>query len=271
MASGSSLEDATASVRGSLQGIAYAVFGALAGIELVISVLAWWQQGLDAEDMAAKVGAKIALLGLLTSLITSYDLWFPPIIEGFETAGVVATGGDTGESYTPMQLILSGISFLAAALEKIPDVPVIPDILTRTGITWLVSGLILFAAMVLVAIQFAVFKAEAYIAVNAGMILLGFAAFRGTAPLVDKYVAYVFNLGLRLFLIYLLIGLLQPLVSDWMSYVAASPPHQVPSPGWEVAGLALVYAIIAFKLPVRMASKVTSAFSPGISNALSRI
>src|SRR2546426_12357578 len=69
------------------------------------------------------------------------------------------------------------------------------------------AALIIALAYVVIAAQLALVLIESYIVLGGGVLFLGFAAFRGTAAFADNLIAYTFGVGVKVFLLYLIVGL----------------------------------------------------------------
>ncbi len=72
--------------------IAQRLFVLLAGIEFAVSGAVWALRRESLDDMAAKFLLKFTLVAFLLALITSFQYWIPPIINGFAAAGERAIG-----------------------------------------------------------------------------------------------------------------------------------------------------------------------------------
>ena len=63
-----------------------------------------------------------------------------------------------------------------------------------------------------VAIRLFIAIVHSVVAWGSGLVLLGFAGFRGTATIADRYIGWVFSVSMRLFFLDLLISLAQSLL-----------------------------------------------------------
>jgi type IV secretion system protein TrbL len=108
-------------------------------------------------------------------------------------------------------------------------------------------------AYAVVAGQLMVTLIESYIVVSAGLFFLGFSGSRWTLPFSEKYVAYAVSVGIKLFMLYLIVGLGQTLASQWTVLftpgVIASPDVYI-----GVAGSALVFMLLGWQIPSLAAS-----------------
>src|SRR5579863_4367261 len=73
--------------RAQLIPLAQRTFMLLAAIEFCVSGLVWAVKRDALDDLAAKFLLKFTLIAFLLTLITSFDVWFPAILNGFAAAG----------------------------------------------------------------------------------------------------------------------------------------------------------------------------------------
>src|SRR4029077_618503 len=72
--------------------VAQRLFVLLAGIEFAISGAVWALRRESLDDVAAKFLLKFTLVAFLLALISSFQYWIPPIVNGFAAAGERAIG-----------------------------------------------------------------------------------------------------------------------------------------------------------------------------------
>ena len=104
-----------------------------------------------------------------------------------------------------------------------------------------------------------------------GVIFLGFAGFRATAAYAENYLNYAVAVGIKIFLLYLIVGVGMSLVSTWTPLLQAD--------NWnigggdssllgEVFGGSVLFAALALGLPGTIAFRITGTHSLGVANAL---
>src|SRR5260370_21825122 len=74
------------------------------------------------------------------------------------------------------------------------------------ALTLVFCAVVIFIAYLAIAIQFVVALVESYLVIGGGCILLGFGGSRGTAPYVERDLAYSVSLGLKILILFLLLG-----------------------------------------------------------------
>jgi type IV secretion system protein TrbL len=78
--------------------------------------------------------------------------------------------------------------------------------------------------------------------------MLGFAAFRGTASISERYLSFTIGVGLKLFVIYLLVGAGTLLAPEWGKLINETSMLDYKIP-FTIAFAALMYAAVAMRIP----------------------
>ena len=256
--------DASRLWRPRLVPIAQQLFMLLASIEFVVSGIIWTLRKDSLDDIAAKFLLKFTLVAFLLALITSFTFWIPPIVNGFAAAGERAIGA--GGTVSPSGIIDIGretsLSILAAL-----DVGVM---LTNPAmaIYGAFAALIVALAYTAIAAMLVLVLVESYVVLGGGVLFLGFAAFRGTAGFAENLIAYTFGVGIKIFLLYLIVGLGSQIARGWIPLIQSSTFFGPASPLFQVVGGAVIFAVLAIRVPNAVASRLSGGSSFGIANAL---
>ena len=257
---------AVEAARPALLAIATGTFGVLAVIEIAMSGIIWTFKKDSWSEILGSLVLKLAWMAFAFSLIASFSVWFPPVIEGFQAAGQAVAPGVVG----PTDILGLGVTLSGSLIQSFFEGVGLLDF------TFSMLGTAVFvgAACLLIAISFALVAAhvvvvlvESFVALAAGALVLGFAAFRGTASLADRFVAYVFNLGIRVFSLFLVVGIGQDVVEGWVPYVVASV-DDLPAM-LAVLGGSVTFALLAFIVPIKVSSLLTRDLAIGFEKALS--
>src|SRR6266699_3431656 len=220
--------DASRLWRPRLLPIAQQLFMMLASLEFAVSGAIWALRRDSLDDIAAKFLLKFTLVAFLLAFITSFTNWIPPIVNGFAAAGERAIGSSV--TVSPSGII---------------------DIGRQTALT------VLNTLDVGVMLR------------NPAMALVGaFAALWGTAAFADNLIAYTFGVGVKVFLLYLIVGLGAQIAKSWIPLIQASTFFGPTSPLLEVVGGALIFAILTVRVPGRVAGRLSGHASVGIAHAL---
>ena len=244
--------------------IAQQLFMVLASLEFAVSGAIWALRRDSLDDIAAKFLLKFTLVGFLLALITSFTTWIPPIVNGFAAAGERAIGSSV--TVSPSGIIDIGRQTALTVLNTL-DV----GVMLRNPAMALfgaLAALIIAVAYIVIAAELVLALIESYLVLGGGVLFLGFAAFRGTAGFADNLIAYTFGVGVKVFLLYLIVGLGAQIAKSWIPLIQASTFFGPTSPLLEVVGGAVIFAILTVRVPGRVAGRLSGHASIGIAHAL---
>lgn len=244
--------------------VAQQLFMVLASLEFAVSGAIWALRRDSLDDLAAKFLLKFTLVAFLLALITGFTTWIPPIVNGFAAAGERAIGASA--TVSPSGIIDIGRQTALTVLNTL-DV----GVLLRNpamAVFGAIAALIVALAYVVIAAQLVLVLIESYVVLGGGVLFLGFAAFRGTAGFADNLIAYTFGVGIKVFLLYLIVGLGTGIARSWIPLIQSSTFFGPDSPLLEVVGGAVIFAILAIRIPNAIAHRVAGHASFGIAHAL---
>lgn len=244
--------------------IAQRLFVLLAGIEFALSGAVWMLRRESLDDVAAKFLLKFTLVAFLLALITSFQYWIPPLVNGFAAAGERAIGSST--TVSPSDVIDIGQENSMLIMRSLRLSVVIQD--PAMAIYGALSAFVLALAFMAVAAQLTLVMIESYIVLGAGVLFLGFAAFRGTASFAENLIAYALHVGVKIFFLYLIVGIGTQVARSWPALIQSSDFFGPISPLFQVVGGALIFAILAIVVPNTVASRLAARPSIGIAHAL---
>lgn len=197
-----------------LLGFAQRLFGILATITLAWAAIKWVMQGDDIKALMAQLVKQIVSLGFFWWVLMTAETWVPAIIDSFTQAGAAA-GGST--ALTPSSIISEGL-FIASV---IPSKTGATDLFTQPLIV-IIAGLaaiIVLAGFVIAAVQLAITKIQAAVVLAGGVLLLGFGGSSFTRDFVQKYFSYAISTGVRLLVLYLVLGIAITEANTWGDYL----------------------------------------------------
>ncbi|HEX9485464.1 MAG TPA: P-type conjugative transfer protein TrbL [Gemmatimonadales bacterium] len=256
--------DASRLWRPRLLPIAQQLFMVLASLEFAVSGAIWALRRDSLDDIAAKFLLKFTLVGFLLALITSFTFWIPPIVNGFAVAGERAIGSSA--TVSPSGIIDIGRQTSLTVLNTL-DV----GVMLRNpamAVFGALAALIIALAYVVIAAQLVLVLIESYVVLGGGVLFLGFSAFRGTAAFADNLIAYTFGVGIKVFLLYLIVGLGSQIAKSWIPLIQSSTFFGPTSPLLEVVGGAIIFAVLAVRVPHVVAHRLSGHASFGIAHAL---
>jgi type IV secretion system protein TrbL len=221
------------------------LFTALATIEFAWAAIVLMLQGADLQQWLGGMIRKVMWIGAFYALLIFGPTWIPAIIDSFSQLGQQA--GQTGP-LSPGAVFVRGMDiagnlFLSAG---------IAGYLTHFGAALALdmAAIVTFLGFVGISIQFVVAVVESYVVVGAGLIFLGFGGSRWTAPYVERYIALAVSIGVKIFCLYLLVGLGMTLSGGWILAAVAVPNAPDPAmSAWEIAGASLILFCLCWMVP----------------------
>ena len=259
---------AVQAARPALLGIAAGTFGVLAVIEIALSAIVWTLRESGPERILSALVLKLAWLAFAFGLIASFGVWFPPVIDGFHQAGQAVAPGVV----SPGDVLGLGVQLSTSMINGFFDGVGLMDLsfnLVATAILVALSALIVEVMYAVIAASVVVVLVESFIALAAGALVLGFAAFRGTANLADRFVAYVFNLGIRLFSLFLLVGIGFNVAQTWLPLIQGGTDDVAAM--LAVLGGSLTFMLLVVVIPAKVSTLLTRDLTVGFERALSAV
>jgi type IV secretion system protein TrbL len=244
--------------------IAQQLFMVLAGIEFAVSGAIWALRRDSLDDIAAKFLLKFTLVAFLLALITGFTYWIPPIVNGFAAAGERAIGSSA--TVSPSGIIDIGRETSLTVLNTLDIGVMLRN--PAMAVFGALAALIIALAYVVIAAQLVLVLIESYVVLGGGVLFLGFAAFRGTAAFAENLIAYTFGVGIKVFLLYLIVGLGSQIARSWIPLIQASTFFGPQSPLLEVVGGAILFAVLAIRVPHVVAARLSGGATFGLAHAL---
>jgi len=123
-------------------------------------------------------------------------------------------------------------------------------------------AVVVFIAYLAIAIQFVVALVESYLVIGAGVIFLGFGGSRWTAAYVERYIAYAVSVGMKLLVLYLLVGAGMTLSEGWRLVAQSAATSIDPArTGFDLAAAAVMFLCVCWMSP-----KISSAMLGGVAS-----
>lgn len=214
-------------------GYANKLFGLLAIIDFTWAMIVLFLERHELEGWIAGFLKKLMTISFFYALLINQSTWFPAIINSFVQIGQQA-GGVSGY-LNPSSILWTGVqisgAILAACLPSASAsataggvlgviVPGAGAALTAASLipalVALFCALLIFLAYVVITLTFIMATVESYVVMSAGLIFLGFGASRWTVPYTERYISLVVSTGVRLMVLYMIIGLGQTLSNTWV-------------------------------------------------------
>lgn len=241
--------------------IAHKVFWILVAIQLTWSAI-WWV--LDREDGLAVVSSllrQVVAIGFFYALLLNGGTWVPAVIQGFSQAGATAAGL---ADLSPTGVFDQGLALANKILNATADLGLLDGFFASliAGIT----ALVVVIAFAVIAAQLLVALVESFIVVGAGVLFLGFAGSRWTKFFTERYLSYVASIGVKLFVLYLIMGVGMGIAARWMPILERGGFS--PIPFFYVMGGSLVFVFLTWHIPSVAGSMMAGAVSLSLADAV---
>src|SRR5574341_347853 len=222
--------------------IAQAVFWTLVLIELTWSAI-WW--GVDREDGLGVISAllrKVLSVGFFYALLLSSGTWIRAVVEGFRRAGATASGV---LDLSPTGVFDQGLALSAKILNAPNQLGLLESIVP--SLVAALTAIVVVVAYAIIAAQLLVVLVESYIVIGGGILLLGFSGSRWTKFFSERYLSYVASVGVKLFVLYLIMGVGMTIAARWVPLLESGGFS--PLPLFYVMGGSLVFLFLTWHIP----------------------
>jgi type IV secretion system protein TrbL len=221
------------------------LFGILAVIEFAWSAAVMLLEKADLQSWTSALVRKIMWLGAFYALLLNGRTWIPAIIDSFEIIGENASGVG---GLSPSGVFSEGLNIAGSLMASASTSAFFTN--PGTSIALVVAAALTVISFIAVTIQFIVAMVESYIVVAAGFVFLGFGGSRWTAPYVERYIALGVSTGVKIMLLYLLIGTGMDLAGGWQTMASGVGSSPTPAmSAFEVMGAALIYIMLCWQIP----------------------
>jgi type IV secretion system protein TrbL len=267
-------------------GYANKLFGLLAVIDFTWAMIVLFLERHELEGWIAGFLKKLMTISFFYALLINQSTWFPAIINSFVQIGQQA-GGVSGY-LNPSTILWTGVqisgAILAASLPSASAsstaggivgvlVPGAGAALTAASLipalVALFCALLIFLAYVVITLTFIMATVESYVVMSAGLIFLGFGASRWTVPYTERYISLVVSTGVRLMVLYMIIGLGQTLSNTWVqeaSQIALSTAGLQSLFG--LLASVIVFMALAWQVPKLASSILQGSLQMGSSDLI---
>jgi type IV secretion system protein TrbL len=242
--------------------MAQQLFFLLAAIEIAWTAIIWVLEKDELTSFTNAMIKKIMSISFFYALLLNANSWLPAIVDSFINAGQQAGGAP---DLSPSVILDIGLQTAWQMLKQL-HFSGIADTIATGGIAILASIIIIFS-FAIIASQLLIALIESYIVISGGVLFLGFGGSRWTTDFTQKYISYAFAIGVKLFVLYLLIGIGQAQVTSWPNKLEPININTVLS----VMGSSLIYMLLVWQIPNMAASMLSGAPSMTAGNAASAV
>jgi type IV secretion system protein TrbL len=231
-------------------GYANRLFGILALIEFAWTGAMLVLERTDLQGWTAALIRKMMFIGAFFALLNFGADWIPRIIESFQIVGQSASGLP---SLAPTDVLVRGLNIAGNLLNGAANSGWMGSFGTALALVF--AALLAFLAFLGLTIQLVVTLVESYLVVGAGFIFLGFGGSRWTAPYVERFIAFAVSTGVKVMVLYLLLGAGMALTNTWEGAATAVPSSASPAvDALDIAASAVILLMICWNAPKLAAS-----------------
>ncbi len=236
-------------------GYANRLFGILALIEFAWTGAILVLERTDLQGWTAALIRKMMFIGAFFALLTFGADWIPRIIESFQIFGQTASGLN---SLAPSDVLAIGLNVVGNLLSAAAESGWMASF--GTALAMVFAALLSFLAFLGITVQLVVTLVESYLVVGAGFLFLGFGGSRWTAPYVERYIAFAVSTGVKVMVLYLILGASLALTRNWVDesqLIAASAQPAIDA--LDIAGSAVLLLMVCWNVPKLAASVLGGA------------
>lgn len=246
---------ATGGWSGLLFPIANHLFFLLAVIEVTwIGIRAVLSQD-DATELTGKFLLNIIGIGFFYALLLNSEAWLGAIIGGFVRAGELAAS--TGE-LNPSAVIDQGLAIAMNVYATLGLYGTFRDPAVTFISAWAV--VIILICFAIIAGLMLVALISMYFTISSGVLLLGFGGSRWTRPIVERFLSRALAIGMKLFVLYLIIGVGGNIAQQWAVVLKERAGQDMGVYGEVMIG-SIVFALITWRIPNEASDLMTGVFS----------
>ncbi len=205
---------------------------------------------------------KLLVISFFYAVLINGQTWIPAIVNSFAELGAAAAGVPLAQN--PSDIMTQGLQIISDLFTKISAT----DLLTQPGgaITTILAACIVLASYIIITLHYVVTKLEAIIVMSAGYIFLGFGGSRWTSPYFERYISLAVSTGVRLMLIYLMLGVFRTVSNNWIAamngYTADQPITQI----FPTLMSMLLFAFASWMIPKMAASIASGTLGAGAAD-----
>ncbi len=245
-------ESVSAAWSSALLPIAQSVFWTLVLIELVWSAI-WWV--VDREDGLGVVAAllrKVLAVGFFYAFLLNGGSWTRAIVQGFSQAGAAASGV---ADLSPSGVFDQGLALANKILNAVEGLGILEGVFP--SLVAALTALVVVVSFAVIAAQLLVALVEGFIVIGAGILFVGFSGSRWTKFFTERYLSYVASVGVKLFVLYLIMGVGMGIAARWAPVLGRGGFS--PIPFFYVMGGSLIFLFLTWHIPSVAAAMMAGA------------
>lgn len=237
-----------------IKGYAVDLFWKLALLDFLWTTISWVMEKQELPDLLHGLARKIFTLGFFFALLQFSGEWIPAIIDSLRSIG--ENVGNV--KATPDGILFKGFEVATGMFKLINKLGVSEKLALAIPVAML--AVVIFLAYAFVAATLLITLIESYIAIGAGVILLGFGGSRWTTEFATKYLQFAFGTGMKLMVIYLVVGAGQTIVNGMQI-----DSNNLVQSMFVMLGTVFVYAYLVIQIPGIVSGMMSG--SPALSTS----
>lgn len=213
----------------------------------------WALQG--TPGFLVKALRQLIVFLLIYGFLLTLPFWLTAFLSGFQELGADLSGV---ESLKPSAIYNQGVNLALTMYDSWSKI--VSSFLPQIGIFRLLTFWLVLLAFSLLGLQMARFLIEASFALGGLMIFFAFAAHRLTFGLAEGYLRYLAELGIRIYVLFLILAVARNLGTDWDLALQGFESLTSARVHLSITVSALLLPILAWTLPKTIASRLVSTF-----------
>lgn len=221
------------------------LFGILALIEFAWTAALLAMEKTDLQGWTSALIRKMMFIGAFFALLNFGADWIPRIIASFQIIGQTASGLP---ALAPTDVLVTGLNIAGNLLSGAASSGWMGNFGTAMALVF--ASLLAFLAFLGLAVQLVVTLVESYLVIGAGFIFLGFGGSRWTAPYVERYISLAVSTGVKVMVLYLLLGAGLSLTTGWVAAANIVPYSAEPAvDALDIAASSVLLLMICWNAP----------------------
>ena len=214
------------------------------------------------EERAGRFLIKIMMISFVYMLITQSEFWLARLLNSFAAVGEYAAG----RIMSPSEIVGYGAALSGKVLRSIDVVGMLTNPPMVIYMTF--TAFAIMVCYILIAVQVVLTLVQSYVLLSSGIFFLAFGAFRATASLAENFLLSCIHVGIKLMLLYFVVGLGEPLTRRWAELLQDEFFTLDVTPILQVLAGVTILAFIVWYIPNKIASQITSGASLGLAAAV---
>lgn len=243
----------TASWSGVLQPYAENLFWILAFIQFSWAMITLAFRGNDLGEWVTVIVNQILFIGFFYWLLQNITSFGKAILNSFKIAGESAVG----VSLEPSKVFNSGLDIVTKMLNAVSAWSPIDSL------AMIISSIVVIACFAIITAFTILALVEGYFVIYAGVLMMGFGGSSWTKDYAVKTLQYAVSVGAKIFVLALLLGVLNGIMSKWVSQFNAEKNLDIIL----IIGCSLVFVALVKIIP-ELIQGIINGTSPGSGQAL---